>query len=294
MNNLRPTNFKDIIGQEDIKSCLNISIESAKKRNDVLSHTLLQSYGPGLGKTTMALAIANELGKKAYLTNGGSIRKVKDVLPYLTRLKRGDILFIDEIHRVKNNVQEALFTVMEDFRLDITKGAHSIEFSPFTLIGATTDPGLLLRPFYDRFIHKFTLEYYTIDELSSIIRANAQKLQINIDDLAIKEIANRSRFTPRVANSHLIWCRDYADVNRIRLDIPTVEKAFSLKKIDRRGLDNADNQYIMALKASKKPLGLNTIASITGLSKETIEHQIEPYLLKLGIIEKLNLGRKLR
>jgi Holliday junction DNA helicase RuvB len=289
---LRPKNFDGIIGQDNVKSCLKIAIESARKRGDVLNHSLF--LGPaGTGKTTLALATAHELGSNILLANGGNISKLKDVLPYLSRLSRGDVLFIDEVHRVNKRVQESLFTVMEDFRLDIAKGCQSINFEPFTLIGATTEAGMLLRPFYDRFIHQFQLENYSIEELCKIININLIKLNINASGKAIKNIAQRSRFTPRIANSLLQWCRDYAISINSDISDEIVNKSMNLKKIDKNGLDNFDRQYIMVLRRAGKPLGVRTIAASTGLSLETIEHQIEPYLLKLGMIEKSSKGRML-
>jgi Holliday junction DNA helicase RuvB len=290
---LRPKNFDGIIGQDNVKACLKIAIESARKRGDVLNHSLF--LGPaGTGKTTLALATAHELGSNILLANGGNISKLKDVTPYLSRLNQGDVLFIDEVHRVNKRVQESLFTVMEDFRLDISKGCQSIHYKPFTIIGATTEAGMLLRPFYDRFIHQFQLENYSLTELSKLIGINCDKLSVCADNGAITNIAKRSRYTPRIANSLLQWCRDYAVSRNTRnLTSDIVDVAMKLKKIDKNGLDRADRQYIMALKRAGKPLGLQTIVATTGLSRETIEHQIEPFLFKLGIINKTNRGREI-
>jgi Holliday junction DNA helicase RuvB len=247
----------------------------------------------------LALATAEELGAKIYLANGGNIKNIKDVLPYLSRLSRADILFIDEIHRVHTRVQEALFTVMEDFRLDMSKGALSLSFEPFTVLGATTEAGMLLRPFYDRFLHHFTLEDYSIDELCEIIVANCKKINIAAKDSAVRAMAMRARYVPRIANSILQFCRDYAVVKNSRSSgVPyihdsVVREAMDLKKIDEKGLDNSDRKYIMVLRRAGKPLGLNTLVATTGLSKETVENQVEPYLLKLGMIEKTSKGRQL-
>lgn len=301
MTELRPKTFDEIIGQDNVKTCLKIAIASARQRRDVLGHSLFLGP-PGTGKTTLALATSHELGAKIYLANGGNIKNIKDVLPYLSRLQRGDILFIDEIHRVHTRVQESLFTVMEDFRLDMSKGALSLSFEPFTILGATTEAGMLLRPFYDRFLHHFTLEDYSIDEICKILVENCKKINITAEDSALRAMAMRARYTPRIANSILQFCRDYTIVQgglrHTQSAMPhihdrMVREAMDLKKIDEKGLDRSDRQYIMVLKRAGKPMGLNTLVGTTGLSKETIEHQIEPYLLKLGIIEKTQKGRKL-
>ena len=291
---LRPKDFDGIVGQESVKQCLRIAIQSAKKRGDVLAHTLW-SGPPGTGKTTLALATAHELGSEILLANGGNINKIKDITPYLFRMKRGHVLFIDEVHRINRKVQESLYTVMEDSRLDIAKGCQSINFEPFTIIGATTEAGMLLRPFYDRFVHHLQLESYTIEELSKIIKINCRKLKINATDTAIRDMAGRSRFTPRIANSILQFVRDYAlvSVGSNTIYDTQVQEAMDLKKIDERGLDSNDRKYIHLLKIAKKPLGVRTIAASTGMSVETIEHQIEPYLLKLGMVEKTSKGRTL-
>ena len=296
MSDLRPKTFDEIIGQDNVKSCLQIAIKSAKMRSDVLNHTLFLGP-PGTGKTTLALATAHELKSKIYLANGGNIKNIKDVLPYLSRLRRGDVLFIDEIHRVHTRVQESLFTVMEDFRLDLAKSGASINFEPFTLIGATTEAGMLLRPFYDRFIHNLVLEDYNIDELCKIIKINCDKFKVYAEDVAVVDMAQRARYTPRVANSILSFCRDYAccnsDGTRTIISGHIVKSAMNLKKIDEKGLDSSDKRYIMVLRRAGKPLGLNTLVGTTGLSRETIENQVEPFLLKLGLIEKTTKGRKL-
>lgn len=289
----RPTTFDEIIGQESIKKCLKIAIKSAKVRNDVFGHSLWTGNS-GKGKTTLALVTAHELGSDILIANGGSINKLKDILPYLTRMKRGSVLFIDEIHRINTNVQESLYTVLEDFRLDICKGAKSIEFEKFTVIGATTEVGLLLEPLRNRFIHHFQLQEYSIRELSSIIIQTAKKMPVEIDDDAVINIARRSRFTPRIANSLLMWCRDYVkSFDRNKIGNNDVQEAMKLKKIDKNGLDIADRQYIMVLRKANKPLGLNTISCMTGIPKETIESKIEPFLFKLNLLEKTTKGRKL-
>jgi Holliday junction DNA helicase RuvB len=287
--NLRPTKLSEIIGQDNIKSIINILIKS--RASNYFPHCLFQGF-PGCGKTTFATAISNELRAKIYFANGGNIQKTKDILPYLVRLKYRDILFIDEIHRISKKVQESLFTVMEDFRYDIAKGAKSFNLEQFTLLGATTESGMLLKPFYDRFEHHFHLEYYNQDELMQIIYKNSVKLKCQITNDAMRVIAKLSRFTPRLANSFLLWCNDII-INEKKqvIDNNVVNTAMNLKKIDSNGLDASDRIYINALKGKNKPLGLSTIVGVTGLSKDTIEKQIEPYLMRLGMVEKTTKGR---
>ena len=291
MTSLRPVKLNEIVGQNNIKTIVQVLIKS--RLRSPLPHILFQGF-PGCGKTTFATVIANEVGANILLANGGNIQKSKDILPYLVKLKKNDILFIDEIHRISKQVQESLFTVMEDFRYDIAKGARSINLEPFTLLGATTEAGMLLRPFYDRFEHHLHLEYYENAELMEIIKRSSKKLYCDIDDEAMGVIAQLSRFTPRLANSFLKWCQDLINSEgRSKIDVQIVKRAMVLKKIDENGLDSSDIRYIKALKGRSKPLGLTTIVGMTGLSRETIEHQIEPFLMKLGMVEKTSKGRML-
>jgi Holliday junction DNA helicase RuvB len=288
---MRPEKLKDIIGQNYIKQSLEILLKS--RINKDFPHCIFIGP-PGLGKTTFATVIARERNSKVFFANGGNIKKQKDVLPYLVKLKKNDTLFIDEIHRVSKCVQEQLFTAMEDFRFDVSKNAYSFKLDSFTLFGATTEPGLLLRPFYDRFEHSFYLDYYTVNEIVTIVKNNSQKIDVNITDRAALMIAKRSRFTPRISNSLLKWCKDVAShKNSRQIDDTLVDAAMTIKEIDENGLDNSDKKYIMVLKQLRKPVGLNTLMSMTGLSKETIELQIEPFLFKMGMVEKTPKGRVL-
>lgn len=288
---LRPTNLDDIIGQRSIKACLKILIQAHV--GNPLPH-MIWTGPPGTGKTTFATALANECNRNIMMANGGNIRKTKDILPYLVRIKFGDILFIDEVHRVDVRVQESLFTVMEDFRFDVARGAKSLDIEPFTLIGATTESGLLIQPFYDRFKHHFQLEEYTNKELEVIITCSAKKLGFSTTEEAARGLAQASRLTPRIANSLLEWCCDYAKSINVRLiDRKLSIQALNLKKIDNLGLDSDDRRYIMVLERAGKPLGLNTLVAATGLSRNTIEHRIEPHLIRCGMIWKTNKGRSL-
>ena len=289
-NIFRPQRLSDIVGQKLVKECISILLKS--RRGKSLPHILFESCGPGLGKTTFAYALANETGSDILLANGGNISKPKHVLPLLARLKRGDILFIDEIHRISSNVQESLFTVMEDFRYDIAKGANSIHLEEFTLIGATTEAGMLLRPFYDRFEHHFHLDYYNIEDLTEIVLNSSRKLGCFVDKETAEKIAQLSRFTPRIANSFLSWCNDFAKSNGNNLINSNIfDQARRLKQIESNGIDLVDKKYLDSLERFGRPAGITTICAATGLSRSTIESQIEPFLIKLGLVMKTTKGR---
>jgi len=297
---LRPVNFSEYIGQDRLKNNLQLAIDAAKKRNEPVDHVLL--YGPpGLGKTTMATVIANEMGKSIRITSGPAIEKAGDLASILTNLSDGDILFIDEIHRLGRAVEEVLYSAMEDFKLDIMIGkgpaARSVrlDLPKFTVIGATTRTGVLSAPLRDRFglIHR--LEFYTTDEIARIIVRAAKILGSKIKPDAAGLLSTRARLTPRIANRLLKRVRDYADVNGDGIiDSQTAESALKLLEIDAIGLDAGDRNLLVSIieNYGQNPVGLNTIAALTGDEPNTIEDFYEPYLLQIGFIERTPRGRR--
>ena len=296
---LRPQNFDEYIGQDRMKRNLRLSIDAAKKRHEPIDHVLL--YGPpGLGKTTMAGVIANEMGVGLRITSGPAIERAGDLASILTNLQNGDILFIDEIHRLSRAVEVVLYSAMEDDKLDIVIGkgpaARSVrlDLPSFTVIGATTRTGSLAAPLRDRFGHLFHLEFYKIDDIEKIIKRSAKILKTTITDNAAHILAERSRQTPRIANRLLKRVRDYADVNGDGIiDGKTASEALKLLEIDELGLDPADRNMLRAMWDNYKdhPVGLNTIAALTGDEASTIEDFYEPYLLQIGFIERTPRGR---
>lgn len=296
---LRPTNFDEYIGQNRLKTNLKLAIEAAKKRGDVLDHILL--YGPpGLGKTTMAGVIAREMNANFRATSAPSIEKAGDLASILTSLTDGDVLFIDEIHRLRRAVEEILYSAMEDYKLDIVIGkgstAHSIKLDlpHFTLIGATTQAGNLAGPLRDRFGHNFRLEYYADDDIQKIIERSARLLDTKIEPEAAALLAKRSRLTPRIANRLLKRVRDYADVNGDGIiDVPATTGALEMLEIDELGLDPADRNMLTLMidKYGNRPVGLTTISALTGDEASTIEDYFEPYLMQLGMIQRTPKGR---
>lgn len=298
--NLRPQSFSDYVGQERLKRNLQLAIDAAKKRGEPLDHVLL--YGPpGLGKTTMATVIANEMGGTIRVTAGPAIEKAGDLASILTNLSDGDILFIDEIHRLGRAVEEVLYSAMEDFKLDIVIGkgpaARSVrlDLPKFTVVGATTRTGALAAPLRDRFGHIHRLEFYTPDEIAKVIQRAATILESRIDAASAQLLSTRARLTPRIANRLLKRVRDYADVNGDGIiDTVTTTSALELLEVDELGLDPADRRLLRSIVENygANPVGLTTIAALTGDEATTIEDFYEPYLLQLGFIERTPRGRR--
>ncbi len=298
-NSLRPRRLQDYIGQERIRENILISIQAARQRKEPLDHILL--YGPpGLGKTTLAGIIANEMGVNIRVTSGPAIEKPGEMAAVLNGLGEGDILFVDEIHRLNKQVEEVLYPAMEDFAIDILLGkgqnARSIRLNlpRFTLIGATTRAGLLSAPLRDRFGEIHRLEFYTPEELRSIIRNSARKLDVTIEDSGALELARRSRGTPRLANRILKRVRDFAQV---RYDGNITEEvantALDLMEVDKMGLDRSDRRFLMTLMETYHggPAGVEALAASIGEDAGTIEDLIEPYLLQNGFINRTPRGR---
>lgn len=299
-NTLRPKDFSNYIGQERLKQQLMLAIAAAKKRGEPIDHVLL--YGPpGLGKTTMATVIANEMGANIRVTSGPAIERAGDLASILTNLVDGDILFIDEIHRLGRTVEEVLYSAMEDFKLDIMLGkgpsARSLrlDLPKFTVIGATTRTGSLAAPLRDRFGIMHRLEFYSHDEVQQIIERAADILGVQIKADAAAEIAKRARLTPRIANRLLKRVRDYAEVHGDGVINPDLaQQALKLLEVDDAGLDPADRQLLLAIIENYRggPVGVETLAAMTGDERTTIEDMYEPYLMQIGFLERTARGRK--
>ena len=298
-NSLRPSQLAEYVGQEKIKENLNIFIAAAKMREESLDHVLF--YGPpGLGKTTLANIIAGEMGANLKSTSGPVIEKTGDLAALLTNLKKGDVLFIDEIHRLSNVIEEILYSAMEDYKLDIMIGqgpsARSIklELPPFTLVGATTRAGLLTSPLRDRFGVVHRLDYYNKKELETILTRSAGILEIDIVPEGANEIARRSRGTPRIANRLLRRVRDYAQVKADGIITREVANdALEMMEVDGKGLDKMDHKLLLAMieKYSGGPVGIESLAASISEEKDTIEDVLEPYLIQTGFIQRTPRGR---
>jgi len=296
---LRPQYIKEYIGQKDVKDNLKVFIEAAKMRDESLDHVLL--YGPpGLGKTTLAYIIANELGVNIKTASGPSIEKSGDLAAVLSSLEPGDVLFIDEIHRMPRFIEEILYPAMEDYSLDIIIGSDGssrsikIDLPPFTLVGATTRAGDLSSPLRDRFGIISHLDYYSIEDLTTIIKRTAKVFDINIDDTAAVELAKRSRGTPRIANRLLKRVRDFALVNGSgMIDMDITKSSLDKLKVDNEGLDETDHKLLEAIiyKFNGGPVGIDALASSIGEEKATIEDVYEPYLLQNGYLKRTTRGR---
>lgn len=298
-NHLRPQLLKDYIGQQKVKETLSIYIEAARQREEPLDHVLF--YGPpGLGKTTLAGIIANEMGVKMKVTSGPAIEKPGEIAAILNNLSEGDVLFIDEIHRLNRQVEEVLYPAMEDFAIDIVigKGAAArsirLDLPKFTLVGATTRAGLLTAPLRDRFGVVSRLEFYSTQDLMMIIRRSAEVLHVKIDERGAEELARRSRGTPRLANRLLKRVRDYAQVCHDGvITLQVANEALELLDVDKYGLDQSDRNILLTMmnKFRGGPVGLDTLAAALGEDSGTLEEVYEPYLIKNGFIQRTPRGR---
>ncbi len=296
---LRPRTLAEYVGQEDVKKNLDVSMKAAKKRGEPIEHILL--YGPpGLGKTTLANIVAREMGVNIKTTSGPAIEKQGDLASILSNLEENDILFIDEIHRIKTQIEEILYSAMEDYALDIIIGkgpatrSMRISLPKFTLIGATTKAGSLSSPLRDRFGHIYNLDFYTLDEMQKIIHRSAALLEMELEEDAAMEIAQCSRRTPRIANRLLKRVRDFAEVaGQKKIDLKLTRESLKTIGVDKVGLDRTDRKILVTIieKFNGGPVGLNTIAAATAEETETIEDLYEPYLMQIGFLDRTTRGR---
>ena len=287
---MRPSKFADIIGQVDVLTRLKVSVHGCKNSDSVMPHVLIDGP-PGLGKTTIASAIATELDVNLYTANAANLRSIKSMLPYLQGIAPRSVLFIDEIHRLPKLVEEFLYPVMEDFSLSIsTDGqAETIDLPMFTLVGATTSGGSLSQPFYDRFQIKEHLNFYSPEELAKLAGSNASKLGLTIEEDKLLEIAKRSKGTPRILNARLKWYKSCVSYYEKEM---SVDEVFASQGIDKDGLDVYDRMYLDSLlKARGTALGIKSISSVTGIAVDTIENSIEPYLARKGFVIRTQKGR---
>jgi holliday junction DNA helicase RuvB len=296
---LRPQRMAEMVGQQEVYERLMIVVDAARKRNESLGHILFDGP-PGLGKTTFALCIPRELGVEVQLASGPGLKAPKDLVPYLTNAVERSVLFIDEIHRIPRAVEEYLYTAMEDFRIDVVLGeginARTLNFSlkPFTLIGATTRAGMLSAPLRDRFPTREHLSFYNVDELTEIVRRNARKLDVKIDARAAREIAGRSRSTPRIANNQLRWVRDYADSRADgQITLQVARDALKMAGIDDLGLGQQDRNYLSTIVRvfGGGPAGIEAIAHTMNLAPDTLEDEVEPFLLRTEMVVRTPRGR---
>ena len=298
---LRPQRLDEMVGQRAVYERLMIAVDAARKRGDVLGHILLDGP-PGLGKTTFATCIPRELGTTLQIASGAALAAPKDLLPYLSNAAEGSVLFIDEIHRLPIAVEEFLYPAMEDFRVDITLGegvaARTINMPlrPFTLIGATTRPGLISKPMRDRFPMREHLDYYPVEDLAEIVRRSASRLGMPMDDATADEIARRSRGTPRLANNRLRWIRDFSTSRAEgRVDAGIARTALEMQGIDELGLDGFDRRYLDTIRRvfAGGPVGIEAIAHTMSAAPDTLEDDVEPFLLRCELVIRTPRGRRL-
>lgn len=287
----RPDTFDNIVGQKDTINRLRINAKGCKISGSVMPHVLIDGP-PGLGKTTISRAIANELGVEIFVCNAANLRSVKSILPYLMGITPRSVLFIDEIHRLPKLVEEFLYPVMEDFQLSISSGGETdtVDLPQFTVVGATTSGGSLSQPFYDRFTIKEHLSFYTDDELAKLAGVNAKAIGLSVSEENLLEIAKRSKGTPRILNARLNWYRNYV----LSVGEESVSKIFETQGIDEHGMDVYDKKYLDVLQKNiGNPLGIKSISSITGIDMDTIENSIEPFLVRQGYVIRTQKGRVL-
>jgi Holliday junction DNA helicase RuvB len=299
---LRPQRMRDMVGQREVAARLEIALNASKKLNETLGHILFDGP-PGLGKTTFATVIPRELGVPLQIASGAALLAPRDLMPYLTNAEENSVLFIDEIHRLPKAVEEFLYPAMEDFRIDFILGegvnARTINMPlrPFTLIGATTRAGMLSAPLRDRFLLREHLDFYTDEELTEIVTRNARKLKVNIAREASAEIALRSRGTPRVANNHLRWVQMYttSETAHGNITLEVAREALAMKKVDARGLDELDRRYLqmIATRFHGGPVGVDAVAHTMNVARDTLEDDVEPFLLRAGFLVRTPRGRKL-